>query len=63
MLFMGNPTIIKAQISTLKSDPLISPSYASLIVDLALKYIKENFGFEGVARSLDELEDFLLNNC
>jgi len=59
-LFMGNPTIIKAQISTLKSDPLISPSYASLIVDLALKYIKENFGFEGVARSLDELEDFLL---
>lgn len=58
---MGNREIVKAQINTLKSDPLISPSYSNLIVNLALKYVKENFGVEGVARSLDELENFLLS--
>ncbi|MBS7249593.1 MAG: hypothetical protein KIH08_03220 [Candidatus Freyarchaeota archaeon] len=56
----GNPRVVKAQIETLKSDPLVLSSYVRLIIKYALDYVSRNFGVNGTAETLDELEELLL---
>ncbi|MEM2135696.1 MAG: hypothetical protein Q6366_008410 [Candidatus Freyarchaeota archaeon] len=56
----GNPRVVKAQIETLKSDPLVLSSYARLIIKAVLDYVSRNFGINGSAETLDELEELLL---